>query len=115
MIQPLRDLAEVRAGHPFRGSVPVVNDGNAQVIQMRDIAHDGSVSWGTLARTRIAPHNTFRGPDWQASADEKMEISQTTLTDPVPVLAAIASASEGAVSGPVAISVTGSFALVSAV
>jgi len=69
MIQPLRDLAEVRAGHPFRGSVPVVNDGNAQVIQMRDIAHDGSVSWGALARTRIAPHNTFRGPDWLQDGD----------------------------------------------
>ena len=69
MIQPLRDLAEVRAGHPFRGSVPVVNDGNAQVIQMRDVAPDGAVAWPALVRTRVAAHRSARLPDWLQDGD----------------------------------------------
>jgi len=69
MIQPLRDLAEVRAGHPFRGSVPVADDGNAQVIQMRDVAPDGSVAWPALVRTRVAAHKSARLPDWLQDGD----------------------------------------------
>lgn len=69
MIQPLRDLAEVRAGHPFRGSVPVVADGNARVIQMRDVALDGAVAWDALVRTRVVRHNSARLPDWLHSGD----------------------------------------------
>lgn len=69
MIQPLRDLADVRAGHPFRGRVPVITNGNAQVIQMRDVAPDGSVAWGALVSTRVTPHKNARLPDWLQDGD----------------------------------------------
>ena len=69
MLQPLRDLADVRAGHHFRGRVPVARDGNARVIQMRDIAPDGSVAWSALVRTRVPPHKTPHLPDWLQPGD----------------------------------------------
>lgn len=66
MISSLKRLAEVRAGHPFRGSVPLVNGGNTQVIQMRDVSPDGTVAWAHLAHTDIATH---RSPDWLRDGD----------------------------------------------
>lgn len=66
MIQPLMRLAEVRAGHPFRGSVPVAEHGNTQVIQMRDVSPDGAVAWASLSRTDVA---TSKSPDWLRDGD----------------------------------------------
>lgn len=67
MIHALKDLAEVRAGHPFRGSVPPVENGNARVIQMRDISPEGRVAWATLTRTRLT--STHKTPDWLRDGD----------------------------------------------
>lgn len=53
MIGVLGVLAEVKAGHPFRGSVPLSEDGNAFVLQMRDLTDDGDVRWNAMARTQI--------------------------------------------------------------
>lgn len=47
----LKDYAEVRSGHPFRGSVPEVLDGFALTIQMRDVDEFAGVAWDRLART----------------------------------------------------------------
>lgn len=69
MIQPLRDLVDVRAGHPFRGRVPEARDGNARVIQMRDVAPDGRVAWSALVRTRVAAHRKTHVPDWLQAGD----------------------------------------------
>ena len=66
MISSLKRLAEVRAGHPFRGSVPLVEGGNTQVIQMRDVSPDGTVAWASLARTDIP---TGKSPDWLRDGD----------------------------------------------
>ncbi len=51
----LKTLVDVRAGHPFRGSVPTADDGNARVIQMRDVSPDGHIAWAQLPRTGLPP------------------------------------------------------------
>lgn len=66
MMFHLKDLAEVRAGHPFRGSVPVHNKGSALVIQMRDVAVEKRIAWSQLARTDLS---SFKTPDWLHSGD----------------------------------------------
>lgn len=66
MISSLKTAVDVRAGHPFRGSVPVAEQGNAAVIQMRDISPEGEIAWAGLARTRLP---TQRPPDWLADGD----------------------------------------------
>ena len=51
----LKEVAEVRAGYPFRGTVPAVDGGNALVIQMRDVSPGGEIGWEHLSRTDIDP------------------------------------------------------------
>lgn len=66
MMNTLGELAEVRAGHPFRGSVPVHEQGTSRVIQMRDVGADGRIAWASLARTDLSAH---RSPDWLHGGD----------------------------------------------
>lgn len=61
-----QDVADVRAGHPFRGSVPVHQGGNARVIQMRDVRADGAVDWQALVSTELAG---ARPPEWLCQGD----------------------------------------------
>lgn len=49
----LKDVAEVQAGHPFRGSVQFAEIGNAYALQMRDLSLGGAVAWDCLVRTEI--------------------------------------------------------------
>ncbi|KVC55640.1 restriction endonuclease subunit S [Burkholderia stagnalis] len=53
MTQMLRSLADVQAGHSFRGSVPVVDGGNAFALQMRDLSPTGEVAWDGLVQTDV--------------------------------------------------------------
>ncbi|MDO9435736.1 restriction endonuclease subunit S [Hydrogenophaga sp.] len=46
-------LADVQAGHPFRGSVPFVATGNAFALQMRDLSPNGDIAWDGLIRTEV--------------------------------------------------------------
>lgn len=62
----LSDLVELRAGHPFRGSVPASADGNAYALQMRDVSPDAGVEWGGLVRTEL---DTRKSPDWLQRGD----------------------------------------------
>lgn len=62
----LSDLVELRAGHPFRGSVPVVADGNAYALQMRDVSPDTGVAWERLVSTEL---DTRKIPDWLQRGD----------------------------------------------
>jgi hypothetical protein len=62
----LQDYAEVRAGHPFRGSVPEVIDGVALTIQMRDVSMARGVAWSSVARTNPAGR---KKPDWLKVGD----------------------------------------------
>lgn len=54
MLEILKTLVDVQAGHPFRGSVPVIEDGNAYALQMRDLAPNGEVAWDNLVRTQVS-------------------------------------------------------------
>lgn len=66
MISSLKAEADVRAGHPFRGSVPVAERGNAAVIQMRDVSPEGGIAWASLSRTELP---AGRSPDWLRKGD----------------------------------------------
>jgi restriction endonuclease S subunit len=62
----LKDVAELQAGHPFRGSVPQVAGGNAFAVQMRDITADGDIAWDGLAQTQI---DGRRNTQWLQAGD----------------------------------------------
>lgn len=66
MILQLKDIAGVHAGHPFRGSVPIAADGNALVIQMRDVSAGDAVAWPNLSRTDIPLTKSI---DWLQEGD----------------------------------------------
>lgn len=66
MLFPLSQLVDLKAGYPFRGAVPTVENGNAHVVQMRDIGFDSGVAWPGLTRTSITGR---KGPDWLAAGD----------------------------------------------
>lgn len=66
MISTLKDLVDVRAGHPFRGSVPAHEGASAQVIQLRDVSPEGHVAWAALVRTDLQGH---KAPDWLRDGD----------------------------------------------
>lgn len=62
----LHDYAEVRAGHPFRGSVPETADGSALTVQMRDVNPSNGVAWASVARTNPSGR---KKPDWLRAGD----------------------------------------------
>lgn len=66
MIKPIKELAEVQSGHPFRGSVPLAQHGNALALQMRDVNIDGVIAWDSLVRTQI---DEVREPQWLQNGD----------------------------------------------
>lgn len=57
----LGHLVEIRAGYPFRGPIDQAPEGPVRVIQMRDLALDGSVRWTDVLRTELTGRRT---PDW---------------------------------------------------
>lgn len=66
MISKLDDLIDIRAGHPFRGSVPASENGAALVIQLRDVTPHGLVLWKELRRTELLG---YKSPDWLRDGD----------------------------------------------
>lgn len=66
MIEFLEHVVDVQSGHPFRGSVPDVLDGNGYALQMRDLNPEGSVTWENLVRTSVEGR---REPDWLVPGD----------------------------------------------
>jgi len=57
----LHEIADIEAGHPFRGAIPEHEHGDCQVIQVRDIDADGLVNWGGVICTQITGR---KRPDW---------------------------------------------------
>jgi hypothetical protein len=57
----LKDVADVRAGHPFRGAIKESLDGNGYVIQIRDQAEDGLIDWNSLVITDVTGR---KEPEW---------------------------------------------------
>lgn len=66
MMGELKHFAEVRAGHPFRGSVPEAAGGAALAIQMRDVSASRGVDWAGVIRT--SPEGR-KEPDWLQAGD----------------------------------------------
>lgn len=66
MIRTLSEIAQVQSGHPFRGSVPVVADGNAFALQMRDVSLNDGVAWRGLVQTQVDGRKT---PEWLQPGD----------------------------------------------
>lgn len=62
----LKEIAHIRAGHPFRGRIESVPDGAARVIQMKDVDPERGVSWGELTVTELAGR---KEPDWLKPGD----------------------------------------------
>ena len=49
---PLRSVAAVIGGYPFRGPVPEVPGGPIRVVQMKDLVANGGIDWaGTVSTT----------------------------------------------------------------
>ena len=62
----LESLVSISAGHPIRGSVDGLPEGNIAVVQMRDILDAHSISWNTATKVELP---TKREPDWLQDGD----------------------------------------------
>ncbi|WP_411852475.1 restriction endonuclease subunit S [Stenotrophomonas sp. LGBM10] len=62
----LGTLATVRQGHPFRGAIRAVADGDVQVIQLKDLAVDALRPDVPLLRTVLRAR---KAPDWVRDQD----------------------------------------------
>lgn len=62
----LKDLVDVQAGHPFRGSIPFVEAGNAYALQMRDLTAGGDIAWEGMIRTAV---DTSKPVQWLEGGD----------------------------------------------
>lgn len=62
----LSDIAKVTAGHPFRGSIPESKNGDARVVQIRNLDENGQIEWHKLITTRTQGR---KQPDWLQKGD----------------------------------------------
>lgn len=62
----LTDIASVRLGHPFRGSIPAVQEGTVRVIQIRDLCPSGIKNEADLLKTEIGGR---KDPEWLKEGD----------------------------------------------
>ncbi|CAD7384137.1 restriction endonuclease subunit S [Xanthomonas arboricola] len=62
----LAEQADIRMGHPFRGSIPEIPDGSVRVVQIRDVPRTGLSSYDTLVATEVASR---KPPDWLLDQD----------------------------------------------
>ena len=62
----LKDIADIRLGHPFRGSIKGDEKGDVNVVQVRDTNDSGEVNGSKLVRTFLAGR---KKPDWLQTGD----------------------------------------------
>lgn len=62
----LCDIADIRPGHPFRGSIVRQSDGDTYVVQVRDISSTGEICRNELITTHLAGR---KKPDWLVTGD----------------------------------------------
>lgn len=62
----IKAIAEIRAGHPFRGSVPEDIFGKVSVVQIKDVDWTGRVTWEGLTKTHLEGR---KEPDWVKTGD----------------------------------------------
>ena len=65
-VKKLKEIANIRAGYPFRGKIKEVQGGGARVIQMRDADPEDGVRWSGLIATDLPGK---RQPDWLKPGD----------------------------------------------
>jgi hypothetical protein len=65
-IYTLEELAGLKGGYPFRGSVDVSAEGNALAVQMKDVDPEFGVDWSKVTRTTLLGR---KQPDWLKSGD----------------------------------------------
>lgn len=63
---PIKDLATLHGGYPFRGSIEESADGDALAVQMKDVDPDHGVNWSGVSRTSLAGR---KQPDWLKAGD----------------------------------------------
>ncbi|WP_298443874.1 restriction endonuclease subunit S [uncultured Ferrimonas sp.] len=62
----LDQVANVRAGHGFRGAIAPAEDGNGLVIQPRDQSADGRINWANLIKAQVTGR---KPPEWLKDGD----------------------------------------------
>ncbi|MBJ7309420.1 restriction endonuclease subunit S [Rugamonas sp. CCM 8940] len=62
----IAEVADVRGGYPFRGSIEEWMDGSALAVQMKDVDPEHGVSWPGVIRTELAGR---KQPDWLKEGD----------------------------------------------
>lgn len=63
---PLCKIADIRLGHPFRGTIRHFDDGDVKVIQTRDTDATGEIKHTHIITTRLS---TKKQPDWLQNGD----------------------------------------------
>jgi restriction endonuclease S subunit len=66
MFAKLMNIAELRAGHPFRGTIPEDVNGSVSVIQVKDVDFAGRIKWEGLSKTGLVGR---KEPDWIKKGD----------------------------------------------
>lgn len=49
----LVDIADIRAGYPFRGAIDALDEGDVGAIQMRNVDEAIGVDWNAIARVKL--------------------------------------------------------------
>jgi restriction endonuclease S subunit len=62
----LSDIADIRSGHPFRGTIKQYDNGDVNVVQVRDTEPTGEINQYTLVKTQLS---TKKQPDWLQNGD----------------------------------------------
>ncbi|MFD1009066.1 restriction endonuclease subunit S [Oceanisphaera ostreae] len=63
---PLCEIADIRSGHPFRGTIKQYENGDVKVVQVRDTEMTGEVNQHNMVETRLS---TKKQPDWLQDGD----------------------------------------------
>jgi hypothetical protein len=62
----LGDIADIRSGHPFRGSIEPDINGGVHVVQVRDTNATGEITQDKVIKTTLT---SKKKPDWLQSGD----------------------------------------------
>jgi len=62
----LKEIATIKAGHPFRGTIKEDLDGNGFVVQVKNINVDGRIDLNNLVQTNVQGRRT---PEWLEIGD----------------------------------------------
>ena len=80
----LKDIATVKAGHPFRGTIKESLDGNGFVVLVKNINVDGKIDLNNVVQTTVQGRRT---PEWLKSGDVLFlsrgpKLTAATVIDP---------------------------------